>query len=149
MSLDEQSSKQEQALALVKTQVNDPGARDIALTRFAAVIKSLEEVVVDETTALESNQNPDYNNINSRKTRGLRDLNQSLSDVARYFDDVVENQVETLLGGLKEKLVRNSELLQIHLEAVSEISQLMQDAERKQETDGTYDPFTINNGQHK
>lgn len=149
MSLAEQSGEQNPALASVKAHIDDPAARDIALARFAAVVNSLEEVVDYETGALEKHENPDYNDINARKTRGLRDLNQSITDVARYFDNVVETKVETLLGSLKKKLERNSELLKIHLEAVTELSQMMQDAAREQETDGTYDPFTVNSGQHK
>lgn len=149
MSLAEQSGEQNATLASVKVHIDDPAARDIALARFAAVVNSLEEVVDYETGALEKHENPDYNDINARKARGLRDLNQSITDVARYFDDVVETKVETLLGGLKKKLERNSELLKIHLEAVTELSQMMQDAAREQETDGTYDPFTVNSGQHK
>ncbi|WP_295895845.1 flagellar protein FlgN [uncultured Bartonella sp.] len=149
MSLAEQPGEQNATLASVKVHIDDPAARDIALARFAAVVNSLEEVVDYETGALEKHENPDYNDINARKARGLRDLNQSITDVARYFDDVVETKVETLLGGLKKKLERNSELLKIHLEAVTELSQMMQDAAREQETDGTYDPFTVNSGQHK
>lgn len=149
MSLAEQSGEQNLALASVKAHIDDPAARDVALARFAAVVNSLEEVVDYETGALEKHENPDYNDINARKARGLRDLNQSITDVARYFDNVVETKVETLLGSLKKKLERNSELLKIHLEAVTELSQMMQDAAREQETDGTYDPFTVNSGQHK
>lgn len=149
MSLAEQPGEQNATLASVTVHIDDPAARDIALARFVAVVNSLEEVVDYETGALEKHENPDYNDINARKARGLRDLNQSITDVARYFDDVVETKVETLLGGLKKKLERNSELLKIHLEAVTELSQMMQDAAREQETDGTYDPFTVNSGQHK
>ncbi|WP_297322661.1 flagellar protein FlgN [uncultured Bartonella sp.] len=149
MSLEEQPNEQSQALTVEKKPIDDPAARDIALTRLAAVVNSLEEVVDYETGALERNENPDYNHINFRKTRGLRDLNQSMSEVARYFDNVVETKVETLLGGLKKKLERNSELLKIHLEAVGELSDMMQEAARERETDGTYDPFSINNGQQK
>lgn len=149
MSLEEQSNEQGEALTTEKKPIVDPAARDTALARFAAVVSSLEEVVDYETSALEKNENPDYNLINFRKTRGLRDLNQSMSEVARYFDDVVETKVETLLGELKKKLERNSELLKIHLEAVGELSEMMQEAARERETDGTYDQFSVNNGQQK
>ncbi|MHC5308389.1 flagellar protein FlgN [Bartonella sp. LJL80] len=132
-----------------KTRIEDPVARELALTKFTAAITSLEEVVDYETSVLESNENPDYNDINARKTRGLRDLNHSMGEVARYMNDMVETKVEMLLGGLQKKLERNSELLKIHLEAVSELSQMMQAAARAQETDGTYDPFSLNAGLYK
>lgn len=149
MSLAEQSGEQNTAFASAKAHINDPAARDVALARFAAVVNSLEEVVDYETGALEKHENPDFNDINARKARGLRDLNLSMADVGRYFDDVVESKVEALLGGLQKKLERNSELLKMHLEAVTELSQMMQETAREQETDGTYDPFTVNTGQHK
>lgn len=147
MSLAEQGN--EIVPVAVKKHIDDPAQRSIAMTRFIAAINSLEEVVDYETDTLEKNENPDYNDINARKTRGLRDLNQSMSEIVTYMNKAVESEVETLLGRLKKKLERNSELLKIHLEAVSELSQMMQKAAREQETDGTYDPFSISNGHVK
>lgn len=135
--------------SITKKKKDDPIARVIAMSRFTAAVSSLEEVVDYETEALEKNQNPNFNDINARKTRGLRDLNQSMEEVAKYMNDMVKTELETLLSGLATKLERNSELLKVHLEAVSELSQMIQDAARQQETDGTYDPFSVNNGRYK
>ncbi len=135
--------------SITKKNKDDPIARVIAMSRFTAAVSSLEEVVDYETEALEKNQNPNFNDINARKTRGLRDLNQSMEEVAKYMNDMVKTELETLLSGLATKLERNSELLKVHLEAVSELSQMIQDAARQQETDGTYDPFSVNNGRYK
>lgn len=135
--------------SITKQKKDDPVGRVIAVARFTAAVSSLEDVVDYETEALEKNQNPNFNDINARKTRGLRDLNQSMEEVAKYMNDMVKTELETLLRGLATKLERNSELLKVHLEAVSELSQMIQDAARQQETDGTYDPYSVNNGRYK
>lgn len=135
--------------SITKQKKDDPVGRVIAVARFTAAVSSLEDVVDYETEALEKNQNPNFNDINARKTRGLRDLNQSMEEVAKYMNDMVKTELEILLRGLATKLERNSELLKVHLEAVSELSQMIQDAARQQETDGTYDPYSVNNGRYK
>ncbi len=144
-------TEQEKGLisSITKKKKDAPVGRVIAVARFTAAVNSLEEVVDYETEALEKNQNPNFNDINARKTRGLRDLNQSMEEVAKYMNDMVKTELEILLRGLATKLERNSELLKVHLEAVSELSQMIQDAARQQETDGTYDPYSVNNGRYK
>ncbi|WP_412057553.1 flagellar protein FlgN [Bartonella sp. DGB2] len=124
----------------------NPMASEFAMQKFAAAIEGLGEVVDYESDILESNGNPDYNKINARKTRGLRDLNQAMGEVSVYLNDNMEESIARLLQGLQKKLERNSDLLKIHLEAVSELSQMMQMAVRSEETDGTYDPFSVKIG---
>ncbi|KEG18339.1 hypothetical protein [Bartonella bacilliformis] len=128
---------------------NDLIGRDWAITKFMTAVKGLVEVVEYESTMLESHGTPDYEEVNLRKTRGLRDLNQSMKDVARYMDSNVETEVANVLSDLQVKLHRNSELLQTHLEAVRELSQIVQMAARAEDTDGTYDPILVNAGRHK
>ncbi|EJF78839.1 Uncharacterised protein [Candidatus Bartonella washoeensis] len=109
--------------------------RDWAMTKFVAAVKGLVQVIDYESNMLESNGVPDYEEINSCKTRGLRDLNKSMSDIKRYMNEDIENEIESLLSDLQEKLHRNSELLQIHLGAVNDLSQAMQIAACTKETD--------------
>ncbi|EJF74226.1 hypothetical protein [Bartonella birtlesii] len=109
--------------------------RDWAMTKFVAAVKGLAQVVDYESNMLESNGVPDYEEINLCKIRGLRDLNKSISDVKRYMNEDIENEVENLLAGLQRKLHRNSELLQTHLDAVNDLSQVMQVVARTKETE--------------
>ncbi len=109
--------------------------RDWAMTKFVAAVKGLTQVVDYESNMLESSSVPDYEEINLCKIRGLRDLNKAISDIKRYMNEDIENEVESLLSDLQEKLHRNSELLQTHLDAVNDLSQAMQGAApRKKET---------------
>ncbi|WP_156851101.1 flagellar protein FlgN [Bartonella refiksaydamii] len=112
--------------------------RDWAMTKFVAAVKGLAQVVDYESNMLESSSIPDYEEINLCKIRGLRDLNKSVSDVKRYMNEDIENEVESLLSDLQKKLQRNSELLQTHLSAVNDLSQAVQIAERTKETEGNW-----------
>ncbi len=109
--------------------------RDWAMTKFVAAVKGLAQVVDYESNMLESSGVPDYEEINLCKIRGLRDLNKSMSDVKRYMNQDIEHEVESLLSDLQEKLQRNSELLQTHLNAVNDLSRAMQLSGRVKETE--------------
>ncbi|WP_317993686.1 flagellar protein FlgN [Bartonella gliris] len=133
----------------VKVLDNNLIDRDWAMTKFVAAVKGLAQVIDYESNMLESSGVPDYEEINLCKTRGLRDLNKSMSDIKRYMNEDIENEVESLLSDLQEKLRRNSELLQIHLDAANDLSRAMQTAAHAKETDGICDPISINIGRSK
>lgn len=114
--------------------------RDWAMTKFVAAVKGLAQVVDYESNMLESSGIPDYEEINLCKIRGLRDLNKSISDVKRYMNEDIENEVESLLSDLQEKLHRNSKLLQTHLDAINDLSQDMQISARTKEIEGAGEP---------
>ncbi|WP_455476812.1 flagellar protein FlgN [Bartonella sp. B41] len=128
---------------------NDLIDRDWAMKKFVAAVKGLAQVIDYESNMLESNGIPDYEEVSLCKTRGLRDLNKSMSDVKRYMNQDIENEVKTLLSDLQEKLHRNSELLQSHLVAVNDLFHDMQGASSLKETDKIYDPVLIGIGRSK
>ncbi|WP_332060711.1 flagellar protein FlgN [Bartonella sp. CB74] len=132
-----------------KVPDNDFIGRDWAMTKFVAAVKGLVQVIEYESNMLESRGIPDYEEINLCKTRGLRDLNKSMSDMKRYMNQDIENEIESLLSDLQEKLHRNSELLQTHLDAVNDLSQAMQVAGRVKESDIAYNPALVNVGSSK
>ncbi|EJF75986.1 flagellar protein FlgN [Bartonella alsatica] len=123
--------------------------RDWAMTKFVAAVKGLAQVVDYESDMLESSGVPDYEEINVCKIRGLRDLNKSINDIKRYMNEAIENEVENLLSDLQEKLHRNSELLQTHLDAINDLSQAMQITACTKETNVTGDPISVNPGYSK
>ncbi|UTO28052.1 flagellar protein FlgN [Bartonella harrusi] len=114
---------------------NDLIDREWAMTKFVAAVNGLAQVVDYESNMLESSSVPDYEEINLCKIRGLRDLNKSMSDIKRYMNEEIVQEVENLLSDLQQKLNRNSELLQSHLTAVNNLSQAMQGAGGIKETD--------------
>ncbi|WP_336277074.1 flagellar protein FlgN [Bartonella sp. CB178] len=117
-----------------KVLENDQICRDWAMTKFVAAVKGLAQVIEYESSMLESHSVPDYEEINLCKIRGLRDLNKSMSDVKRYMNQDIENEIEELLADLQEKLCRNSEFLQTHLDAVNDLSQALQEAARTKDS---------------
>ncbi|WP_336294558.1 flagellar protein FlgN [Bartonella sp. CB169] len=127
----------------VKVLDNNLIDRDWAMTKFVAAVKGLAQVVDYESNMLESNGVPNYEEINLCKTRGLRDLNKAMSDMKRYMNEDIENEVENLLLDLQEKLHRNTGLIQAHLNAVNELSHAAQ-AVRTKETDGSADLIPAN-----
>ncbi|ATP12764.1 hypothetical protein BHOIPH791_04830 [Bartonella henselae] len=128
---------------------NDLIDRDWAMTKFVAAVKNLAQVIDYESNMLENSGVPDYEEINVCKTRGLSDLNKSIGDIKRYMNEDIENEVESLLSDLQEKLRRNSELLKIHLDAVNDLSYAMQTASCTKEMDEISDPILLNIGRSK
>ncbi|WP_019223626.1 hypothetical protein [Bartonella rattaustraliani] len=110
--------------------------RDWAMTKLVAAVKGLAQVVDYESNMLENSALPDYEEINLCKIRGLRDLNKSMSDIRRYMNEDLENEIENLLSGLQGKLHRNSELLQKHLNVVNDLSQAIHVTARAKEAEG-------------
>lgn len=132
--------------AFVEEHFDDPGAHRLAMQKFVVAVRALEDVIDHETGLLEQHQNPDFSDVNARKARGVRVLNQTMTDLAKFIDDDTRHEVETLLATLHGKLARNAQVLKIHLEAVGELAEMMQSAVEAQETDGTYNPFSLNAG---
>lgn len=130
-----------------RDNVGDSFGRNLTMQKFVAAVKALEDVVDHETGLLEQHVNPDFADINARKTRGVRILNQTIAELSKYLDEDLNLEIESLLKMLKIKLERNSRLLKIHLEAVGELVNMLRSAFEAQETDGTYHPFSLNTGQ--
>ncbi len=99
------------------------------------VIQRLEEVVDQETAALRTRAAVDLREFNNRKSQGLLDLNKAL----RVIDNVAaDSGVAARLSQLRAKLDVNRAVLQMHLEAVREISTIVADTIRDADSDGTY-----------
>ncbi|RCL03161.1 MAG: hypothetical protein JSC189_000305 [Candidatus Tokpelaia sp. JSC189] len=129
-----------------RNNVGDSFSRNLIMQKFIAAVKALEDVIDHETGLLEQHVNPDFVDINSRKTRGIRILNQTMAELSKYLDEDLNLEIENLLKILKIKLERNSRVLKIHFEAVDELVNMLRSAFEAQETDGTYNPFSLNVG---
>lgn len=106
-----------------------------ALASLLKTILMLESVVEEETAALNAHKQVDFDAFTQRKSQGLLELNRSMKTLAAVADHplVVER-----LARLREKLSVNQATLQLHLDAVREISKLVANAIRETESDGTY-----------
>jgi len=115
----------------------------LSMQKLTAAIRALIEVVDHESSLLEQYRNPDYSEINARKARGVRVLNQTMAEYATELNQMERIKVEQHLATLQVRLDRNRVLLEMHLDAVGEMAQLLQQACDEQEADGTYDPASL------
>lgn len=108
---------------------------DPVLESLIRTIVGLEAVVEEETHALQLRQPVDLDVFSNRKSQGLMELNRSMQyiDAPRH-----RSQLAPRLDSLRTKLAANQEALKLHLEAVREISGIIANAIREQESDGTY-----------
>lgn len=108
-----------------------------AMGAVEIVIQRLEEVVEQETAALRSRTAVDLKEFNDRKSHALLDLTRALRQVQGGAN---QPHLMNRLGELRAKLEVNRRVLQMHLEAVREVSTTLADAIREADSDGTYTP---------
>lgn len=129
------SAPRQQAPARPMPPSAAPAPSQQALQSLLNTIAMLESVVEEETAALNSRKQVDFDAFTQRKSQGLLDLNRAMKILATIADHplVIER-----LARLREKLAVNQATLQLHLDAVREISTLVANAIRESESDGTY-----------
>jgi hypothetical protein len=101
-------------------------------------IQRLEEIVEQETAALKSRQAVYLKDYNDRKSQALLDMTRALRQI--QAGSKPPPNVTDRLGNLRAKLEVNRRVLQMHLEAVREVSTTLADAIREADSDGTYNP---------
>lgn len=97
----------------------------------------LEQVIDQETAALQTRTGVDHKDFNDRKSLGLLELTRAM----RHVEGTPPDQaLLARLSRLRDKLEINRAALRTHLDAVREISTIVADAMRNAESDGTYSP---------
>jgi hypothetical protein len=110
-------------------------ARSDEARGLSAAIRRLEDIVDEETAALEARQQIDFNEFTLRKSRSMLEfvrLTRALTHLRS------EGDVANDLQRLRLKLERNRALLQVYFEAVREVAMIIAKAIREAESDGTY-----------
>ena len=97
-------------------------------------IEYLGAVVEQETTALRARVHVDLTEFNNRKNQGLLELNRAL----RGLDPAAGPSLAPRLADLRAKLDVNRSLLARHMEAVREVANVVAEAIRDVDSDGTY-----------
>jgi hypothetical protein len=96
-------------------------------------IDRMDDLVSAETRALARGEKVDFDDFNSKKSHALLEF----MAVSRGVGSA-SAPVATALLSLKEKLAQNSQALQHHLQAATEISKILISAIASEESDGTY-----------
>lgn len=98
-------------------------------------IERLRATIEEETSKLESRSVVDFETFSQRKNRGLLELTRAI----RLTPDVkADPRVTPQLTHLRASLIRNQAALQIHLDAVREVSAIIARSIQEVESDGTY-----------
>jgi len=100
-----------------------------------ASLKRLEATVTAETEALLAHQPVDQETVNLRKSQSLLELTR----LTRGLDPAgIDAATAIHLARLRDRLARNQQVVGLHLRAVEEISEIVTQAIRDSESDGTY-----------
>jgi hypothetical protein len=115
-----------------------PDQRSAQLSGNAALRSAaarLVQLLDRETAALRSRQPVDMDDLCDRKNQALLEM----SRIGRKLEgDVVDPELRSLLADLRTKLDENRAVLQLHLQAVGEVADILTDAIRNADSDGTY-----------
>lgn len=130
-------------LAKSAMSARPPDDSSMASVSLGRAIDRIEEVVEQETAALRNRAQVDLKDFNNRKSHGLLELTRAM----RLFEigELGEPQ-RARLAGLRAKLEKNRAALEMHLEAVREISTMMAEAVQDAESDGTYSESAVRAG---
>lgn len=96
-------------------------------------IDRMDALASAETTALLAGDKVEFESFNSKKNHALLEFMVVSRSVT-----TVSPQLVSALQRLNERLAQNGEVLRQHLQAASEISRLIIDTIRAEESDGTY-----------
>lgn len=100
-----------------------------------AAIDRLKATIDEETDQLEARAIVDFDGFSQRKNRGLLELTRAM----RLMQDIkTDPRITPQLTQLRASLIRNQAALQIHLDAVREVSEIIARSIQEVESDGTY-----------
>ena len=100
-----------------------------------SAIERLKATIDEETEKLELRALVDFDGFSQRKNRGLLELTRAMR-LTQGAD--VDPRVVAHLTRLRASLVRNQAALQMHLDAVREVSAIIAKSIQEVESDGTY-----------
>jgi hypothetical protein len=111
------------------------GARSDELRGLLAAIRRLENVVEEETTALETGKKIDFDDFSARKSRSMLEFVRLMRARIHLGG---EAEVTEEVQRLRQKLERNRKILEMHYDAVREVATIIVRAISEAESDGTY-----------
>jgi hypothetical protein len=100
-----------------------------------AAIRRLENIVEEETIALETGKKLDFDDFSARKSRSMLEFVRLMRAGVHVG---AEAEVREEIQILRRKLERNRTILEMHYDAVREVAAIIVRAMREAESDGTY-----------
>jgi hypothetical protein len=108
---------------------------------LSSIIRRIEDTIDLETAAIRKDTGFDLAASNARKSRYLYELNRAATGLSpqNLSDEHVEG-----LKRLRTKLEINEQTILAHLNAVTEVAGMLQEAIQQAEADGTYSASEFN-----
>jgi hypothetical protein len=100
-----------------------------------SVIRRLESIVEEETTALGARKKIDFDDFSTRKSRSMLEFVRLMRARTQHGDEV---EIAEEIRNLRQKLEQNRTILEMHYDAVREVATIITRAIREAESDGTY-----------
>jgi hypothetical protein len=119
--------------AVMRPQAPERAAHGQALV--LATIERVEAIVDAETAALKEFKSIDLREFNNRKSQALLELMRATRNLGGAK---LDPQAASRVAALRAKLETNLALLNTHLKAAKEITGLVAETIRANESDGTY-----------
>lgn len=110
-------------------------ARSPVLAALAGAAERLVRVLDQETGALRARSAPDLAALCHRKNQALLELSRIEQKLDR---EPLDAELQALLARLRARLGENGAALDLHLRAAREVAEILADAIRDAESDGTY-----------
>jgi hypothetical protein len=101
---------------------------------FIRCVERLEGLIEAETRILKEGQRVDFEALNMRKTHALLEFTQVMKNASQESIAQARERVDNL----QKLLFANTEALERHLQAMQEITMLIVESIREDESDGTY-----------
>lgn len=108
---------------------------------LSSIIRRIEDTIDLETAAIRKDTGFDLAASNARKSRYLYELNRAASGLSPQ--NLSDEHREALLR-LRTKLEVNEQTILAHLNAVTEVAGMLQEAIQQAEADGTYSAAEFN-----
>lgn len=103
---------------------------------FSRVVQQLGRLLDEETAALQSGDRVSLADFNFRKSHGLLEITRAMSSVSPAAARAP--QFNAMMIDFRAKLEKNRRVVKLHLDAVQEVAEVLSDAIRSCESDGTY-----------
>ena len=111
------------------------GAKLSATVALKNAAERLGELLDRETAALRERKKVDLDDLSDRKNQALLELTR----ISRRLDGgEIDAGLRSLLAELRRKLDENQSVLKLHLQAAGEVADILANAIRDAESDGTY-----------
>ena len=119
-----------------KGQMPIQATDSIGVHGVVAIVRKLNNYLTEETSRIQSNLPVDYASSSEKKSRFLHELSRAGHQVDL---ENLEPSVSKELSVLKSALIENETILKAHILAVGDVSKIMIDFLKDNESDGTYE----------